>query len=148
MGKSSLFSSSHGQNRFNSIANLKRGSVTKIYRRHKISLNTWVSATIQKIPRFYTYKSFGKEKLTKYKTLPFKLSMSRFLANKIFRNFYNYIGKKRLLRIHKKVETKKSVLKGSQNTSSIKKLRKLFIQPLNKNKNDFKNLNEKNLNHL
>jgi hypothetical protein len=88
------------------------------------------------MPRFYSYKRFGKDKLTKYKTLPFKLSMSRFLANKIFRNFYSYIGKKKLLRVHKNVETKKSVLKGNQNISSIKKLRKLFIQPLNKNKND------------
>jgi len=82
------------------LRNLKQGSISKICRRHKIELNSYLTNFIQKTSRFCSpnsYKIFGKEKSIKYKTLSFKLSVTRFIANKIFRNFYKNITKKKII---------------------------------------------------
>lgn len=108
-----------------------------------MGLDSYLSGTIQNTPRFYTYKTFGKEKLAKFKTLPFKLSMSRFLANKIFRKFYSHINKKSLSSIQKKAHKKSKVLKKDPRMNSIRKLRRLFIQPLNQSSNDLNVISQK-----
>jgi hypothetical protein len=40
------------------------------------------------VPRRYTYNAGGKQRLLKYFTLPFRLSMTRFMSNKIIKGYY------------------------------------------------------------
>lgn len=116
---------------------IKKRSSRKFYKRPKIRVRSLLNGLIRKRPRFtFTNKSFGKDKLLIYKNLPFRLRVTRFLAKKMFSKFFNYIGKKKLLQIHKKIEKKKNILKSAQINSSIKVLRKLFIQNLNRKNNE------------
>lgn len=101
-----------------------------------MSIDSYLSKSVKKTSRLYSYKVFGKEKLKRFKSTPFKLSMSRFLANKVFRSFYNHLSKKCLVSIHKKIKSKKNALGGNKRIGSIKNLRKIFAEPLNRNKKD------------
>ncbi len=67
----------------------------------KYSINSYLLNVVSKFPRKYAYHFLGKEKLRKYYTMPFRLSMSRFLANRLARSYYMCISAKALEKMAK-----------------------------------------------
>jgi hypothetical protein len=73
-------------------------SVAATARKTKYSINSYLLNVVSKFPRRYAYHFLGKEKFRKYCTMPFRLSMSRFLANKLAKSYYTGISAKAFLR--------------------------------------------------
>lgn len=67
----------------------------------KYSINSYLLNAVGRLPRKYAYHFLGKEKLRKYYTMPFRLSMSRFLANRLTRSYYMCISAKALEKMAK-----------------------------------------------
>ena len=96
--KSNLSFSSVKKNIFSNM-----GAVTSnflesapIWKKNKYQLNSYLFKLICKLPRKYISNFLGKEILRKYSTIPLKLSITRFILNKILKGYYQNLSHKAL----------------------------------------------------
>lgn len=135
--KSNFFLKMKQQNKNHQENSNSRNSWQKLIKK-KYKLNSFLFNLLCQYSRGRLKTILGKEFLSWYYTIPYKLSLSRFIGNKVLRSYYQNVSKKTLLNLHKKI-TKKA--KRSHNLNVNYKSKSKNLIDLRNKKNVIKNLN-------
>lgn len=126
-------------------SNLRISWQTLIKKKYK--LNSFLFNLLCQYSRGRLKSILGKEYFSWYYTIPYKLSLSRFIGNKVLRSFYQNLSKKTLLNLHKKItiKAKRSSNSLSLNTSTKKKPYSSEVHVSPQSKNFIKFYNKKDI---
>lgn len=75
-------------------------------KKKKFALRSFLHSAICKFPRKYIFDILGEERPRKYYTIPYRLSFSGFICNKILKGYYVNLSHKVLFALHKKIKVR------------------------------------------
>jgi len=84
--------------------NADGGVATATLRKKKFALRSFLYSAVCKFPRKFVLGDLDDIRSRKYFTIPYRLSLSGFVCNKVLTGYYNNLSHKVLFALHKKIK--------------------------------------------